>query len=498
MLKERFNFVTSFFQHLKSQGETFRSSASSFFDALHLLHSLFYDFMTDLSVEYPFAILEEYMLTDDDPSYPMDSIRLLHFTGFLSHSTLEKAFDALYMRHPFLTKRAERRGFRYVWVPCGRKPEIRWLKASAESINASGFPSMEPLHLLEEPGLRVYVVESETENWTKILLQFHHSVSDGLGEMQLIGELLTHYARISGLIPPDTPLQPVDASKLTLRSALGWSLGSYLRNFFHTSFTTRHLTLFSPNPLFRHTPRKRGTPTEKYPFLQSLALTPEETKAYIRKAKSANVTVNDLLLCDFFQTIDAWRVHYKRDFTYGMTRVMVPMSLRKPIHDGIPAANVVSSIFLDRTKKQMSGTRDELMYGIHREMEWVKKHDQKYVFILVLKIVSKIPGGLRLVLNSKKCRSTGVLSNLGRVMEIAPVPRNEEGKIQLGSNVLEFVDAAPPIRSQTMLSFSALTYAGTLRLCLRYDNHFLTPEDARTFLDFFHEQLTADLKRSDF
>lgn len=442
--------------------------------------------------EYPFAIIEEYMLTDDTSSYPMDSIRLLHFTGFFSHSALESAFHALYKRHPFLTKRAERRGHRFFWISCEKKPEIRWLQADSHSLNASGFPSMEPLNLFDAPGLRVYVIESHEEFWTKILLQFHHSVSDGLGEMQIIGELLTHYAIISGLIPPDTPLQPVDTSKLPLRSALGWSLGGYLRNFFHTSFTTRHLTSYSPNPLYRHTPLPSSTPSGTYPFLKSLAFTREETRMYIRKAKEAGVTVNDLLLRDFFRTIDAWRVHFKRDFKHGVTRVMVPMSLRKPLHDGMPAANVVSSVFLDRTKREMCGSPDVLLAGIHREMEWVKNHEQKYVFPLVLMVLSKIPGAMKMILRSKKCRSTGVLSNLGRVMEIAPVPRNEEGKIQLGENILEFVDAAPPIRSQTMLSFSALTYAGTLRLCLRYDNHFLTLEEIETFLKIFRSFLLCE------
>lgn len=448
----------------------------------------------------PFAPLEAYMLLDDRPAYPMDSIRLLHFTGRLSAQILQSALEALLKRQPLLTRKAEKRGSRFVWVPADSKPEILWWDADTEnsdsvpgSLNASGFPVMKHLNLLEGPGLRIYVTESKRQNWTKILFQFHHSVSDGLGEMQILGEFLTHYARIAGLIPAETPLLPVDSSKLPLRCRIGWSFRSWLWNSFHTDFTLRHLAYGRPLPLFRHKPIPGQTPSQTYPFLRSLPLNLTETQNYVRKAKSLKVTVNDLLLRDFFLTIAAFRKQTGRDFSSGTTRIMVPMSLRKPCHEGMPAANLVSSIFLDRSQRQISAGPQKLLVGIHHEMELTKKHDQKYVFLTVLRILNSVPGLLEMFLDSSKCRSTGVLSNLGRVLEIAPVPRTPEGKIQLGESVLEFVDAAPPIRSQTMISFSALTYAGALRLCLRYDHHFMTLSDANEFLKIFHEKLISSL-----
>ncbi len=124
-------------------------------------------------------------------------------------------------------------------------------------------------------------------------------------------------------------------------------------------------------------------------------------------------------------------------------------------------------------------------------MEWVKRHDQKFVFLLTAYALEKL-GVFSLFLKSRKCRATGVLSNLGRVLELAPVPRSEDGTIQLGDSRLLYVDAAPPIRFKTLISFSALTYASALRLCLRYDSHFLTPKDAEQFLKIFHEKLLME------
>ncbi|MDO4630049.1 MAG: hypothetical protein Q4C70_12785, partial [Planctomycetia bacterium] len=388
------------------------------------------------------------------------------------------------------THNGKRPKARFVWAPTEKRPELIWrsVETAPESLNASGFPNMRKLNLFQEPGFRVYVTVSLRENWTKVLLQFHHSVSDGLGEMQVIGEFLTLYARHAGLIPEGTPLPELKREKLSLRCRSGWSLGGYLRNVIHTDATTRQLAYGKPTPLFVHEPLPKDAPTTEYPFLQALQLSREETRFYIQKAKKQGVTVNDLLLRDFFVTIETWRKESGKVCDSGILRVMVPTSLRKPCHDGMPAANVVSSVFLDRTRKQIAGDSGKLLSGIHREMERIKRHDQKYVFTLTLSILAKF-GVLNFFLRSKKCRSTGVLSNLGRVLELAPVPRNEDGTIQLGDCRLLFVDAAPPIRFKTLISFSALTYAGALRLCLRYDSHFLTPQDAEHFLSIFHGNL---------
>ncbi|MBR0237487.1 MAG: hypothetical protein IJQ39_05310 [Thermoguttaceae bacterium] len=439
----------------------------------------------------PFSAIEEYMLLDHSPAYPMDSVRLLHFSGQLDREAVEKALNGVWERQPFLRSRAVRNGRRLEWVPSEKLPEIIWENADAapDALNPSGFPSMRPINLFQEPGCRVYVVESERENWTKILFQFHHSVSDGLGEMQILGDFVTLYAIAAGLIPPETQLRPLDFSKLPLTRRVGWTLASYLRNYFHSTPTTLALLFGRCNPLIPNTPKPRTEPTGPYPFLQSLQLTQEETRQYVQKAKKLGVTVNDLLLRDFFRTIDQWRVQEKKDFPKGSTRVMVPMSVRDPQHEDLPSVNIVSSVFLDRKKREMAGDPQTLLEGIHREMEWVKRHDQKYVFILILQIGRKLGNILSLSLKSRRCRSTGVLSNLGRVMELSPVPRNEDGTIQLGSSRLEFIDAAPPIRSQTMISFSALTYANALRLCLRYDQNFLTPSDAESFLAVFYRNL---------
>ncbi len=212
--------------------------------------------------DFPFAPIEEYMLLDDSSAYPMDSIRMLHFSGTLSEKALREAFATICERHLLLTCRAERAGVHFKWTPAEKKPELIWRRVEEEPgcLNASGFPNMRKLDLFQEPGFRVYVTESRKENWTKVLLQFHHSVSDGLGEMQVIGELLTLYARFLGFIPKDTQLPKLYPEKLRLRYRLGWSIRGYFRNFIHTDVTTRQLAFGNPKPLLPHTPISKDVP----------------------------------------------------------------------------------------------------------------------------------------------------------------------------------------------------------------------------------------------
>ena len=108
----------------------------------------------------PFSAFEEYMLLDDSHAYPMDSVRLLHFSGRLEHEAVEKALKGVWERQPLLRSHAVRRGRRLEWAPSTELPEIIWKNADStpDALNASGFPSMRPIDLFQETGCRVYVV----------------------------------------------------------------------------------------------------------------------------------------------------------------------------------------------------------------------------------------------------------------------------------------------------------------------------------------------------
>jgi hypothetical protein len=157
----------------------------------------------------------------------------------------------------------------------------------------------------------------------------------------------------------------------------------------------------------------------------------------------------------------------------------------------MPAANAVTMLFLDRRERDFSDP-DELLQKIHQETEWIKRTEQKHFLLLTLSIRDRLPGGISWELKSQKCQATAVLSNLGKVFELLPFMRRHDGRFFVGNAVLEEIDATPPIRPGTLVSFSTLTYANRLRLILRYDAKNMTAEQANDLLQIFFSFMKSE------
>ena len=426
----------------------------------------------------PLTIFEKYMFLDDRPEYPMDSFRRLLFSGHLDIDVLLQSIAAVVRWNPMLRSIVKQVGQNYFWEETDVPIFIRRSQGTE-------CPVPVRIDLRREPGFRVYTAEAE--NQTRVLLQFHHSVSDGIGEMEFIGDVLTDYVvRITGQTPPDNP-RGLDPALLSIRGKSGLTLKSYCRNFFHTTFTTRQLLFGNPSPLAPCT----ATPQtlDNYYVFSHHELTQNETSQYFAAAKSYGVTVNDILLRDLFLTIGTWRQRWVNQRTNPMFRVAVPMNLRTEQHRNIPASNTVTMLFLDRRLNQCLESAEVLLQGVQREMDWIKRTEQKHYLLTSLQSRDALWGGIASMLQSPHCRSTIAFSNLGRIFESLPMPRLEDGHLQIGDAVLESVDATPPIRPGTLISFSVLTYAGRIRFILRYDPLNMTAEQANDFLHRFTERI---------
>jgi NRPS condensation-like uncharacterized protein len=420
------------------------------------------------------------MLLDDRPAYPMDSFRILRFSGHLDFDVLEASIVAVVRLNPMLRSIAVKSGLRHFsWQEVDRPVFIKRCQGSTR-------PAPERIDLFREPGFKVYFAEDE--NSVTVLFQFHHSVSDGLGEMDFIGDVLTDYVvRCTGETPPVNP-RNLDATLLPLRGKSGLTWAKYFHFYWSTVVTTQQLLFKFPVPLAPCKKNDTSVPNPNYFTFCETELTQDETQRYFAAAKSQNVTINDYLLRDLYLTIGDWRQRWLSKRRKGLLRIAVPMNLRTEQIKRIPASNTVTMIFLDRRDKDFSDA-DKLLQGIQREMDWVKRRGQKHVMLLTLHIRDCLPGGIAMALRKNICRSTAVLSNLGRVLESLPIPRRSDDRLIVGDAVLETVDASPPIRPGTLISFSALTYAKRLRLILRYDAENMTAEQADDFLQRFAERL---------
>ena len=438
----------------------------------------------------PLALFEEYMLADDSPQFPMEPVIQLHFRGALNREIARRAFQSLMARHPLMRSRLVKKHGRLFWTPSEVPPEIVYIDYDATSnvFNESGFPVIRPLDLFAAPGVRIYHIESKREKWFRLVLQFHHTVSDGLGVLQSLEEWLFFYARENNDLPPDVEIPEIPPEAFKARRRIGWSLSSYLRNFSNTRRSTRQYLFFPrsivPTGLFRKAELESDPPC-----VTSIKLTREETAAYFSRAKALGATVNDALLADCFRAADKWLRDVMRDEKDGRMRVMAPINMRTNDERRALLANVVSTVFIDRSRREISKAGDLLTQSVSSEMQWVKKRDQRYVFLLILKVLRCFPGSLKLMLHLPICRATCVLTNLGRVLTGAPTRRDDEGRIVVGDATLERVEAATPNRPKTSLSVAGLTYAGELNLCVRHDSRLITTDQAREFARIFRELL---------
>ena len=94
----------------------------------------------------------------------------------------------------------------------------------------------------------------------------------------------------------------------------------------------------------------------------------EEVQKLTAAVAEAEVTANDWLLRDFFVAVDDFRARHQVTTPSEWIRLSVPMNLRREADNRMPAANVVSMVFLDRTPKQIANSTG-LLASIHEEME---------------------------------------------------------------------------------------------------------------------------------
>ncbi len=141
----------------------------------------------------------------------------------------------------------------------------------------------------------------------------------------------------------------------------------------------------------------------------------------------------------------------------------------------LPAANVVSMVFLDRTRKQIAAA--DLLRGIHNEMDSIRRRQLGLIFVVSLWGLRLVPGGLAKGVNRNCCDSTCVLSNLGRALADSPLLRCNE-RIVAGNVMLEGVNVFSPVRRGTAVSMVLIYYAGGLRLCMHYDRRHVTETQA--------------------
>lgn len=430
----------------------------------------------------PLTPFESFMLAADCSDLPATIFCRLQFKGRLDKSRFEEAVRAALERHPLLHaivsppalhrpvwNGAADAGVAFDWADCGT-PLV--------------FPRGRRIDLTSEPGLRVW--GRGGPETTAVWFQVHHACCDGTGLLQFLEDILVLYHNSSPVTTGTLSLSPLDPALLrrrgefparkrrllrlrTLREACG-TAGFFLRK-----------------PIALHAPRESGHADDSgtYPAFHTRRLPPEASQRLAAAAAQSGVTLNTVLLCALFRALRDWTLQNGSGGDAQCLRVAMPFNLRLPIHERMPAANLVSLAFLDQNLSR-APSDEELLKAVCRRTVGVKRR-RWGSFVRVLGLFDRL-GLLSRVLASRRAHITSMFSNLGDVWPDAPLPR-DAGRLVAGDVMLEELDVLPPLRAGMSAGFAAFRYAGRINLCMSYDARSLPSDRAAALLANFVERL---------
>lgn len=436
---------------------------------------------------------ERYLLADDRPSHPMTFRIKLRFSGRFDALAFRTAVKKAIERHPLL----------HAHLSGDRPSRLRWVPALDAStyVDMAGledpltFPGSEQIDLGVENGVRIWVRTGEEA--AEVRFQFHHACCDGIGAYRFVEDLLCAYDQAVYPYANRSEYRPLDAKLLVRRTHFGLSWTRLLlrlpQEFWGMVVGTLNFLVRRPVEIL--TPHKPTLSEEDRIRLVDYPARTLDERTVCDAAKGANVTLNDLILRDLFLAVQDWNGRHAPGSVGRTMRIMIPVDLRGPGDEQMPAANVVAMVFLDRRLPIVPDSR-RLLKTIYWGMRFIKAGRFGTAFVRMCGLVELIPGGMRLLTGSKRCRATTVLSNGGRPLDAGKFLRRD-GKILTGDLVLETVESAPPVRPGTTAAFSCLSYAGQFKLIRNYDRHCFTPQTAQALLDTVAGQIQETSNGSD-
>ena len=434
-----------------------------------------------MSSTLPLTTFEEFLLWEDRPAYPWNCFVRLRFSGRLDRAALEAALPKVIERHPLLRSKLQTQGARSQWQPLeGALPDVEWI----EGQTGGDYPPATLLDLREQIGSKLYVLRDQQS--TDLVFQWHHACCDGAGGFVFLNDLLIAYALEQGASGKRLSPPQFDPQRIHQRGTYGltaWKLLKLIPRQMIGLQGARQFMTRSPAPLLPHEVRPNDDPLPAgYPATRVHTFTAEETAALRGVAKSLGVTVNDLLTRDLFLALGAWRNRQGAadEDDDAWLRMMVPMNLRSSSDRLLSAANVVSSVFLDRRGPDFADP-EALLRSIQDELQLIKDNKLGLTFIFSLRLFRLIPGGLKNNARQDKCTVSCIFTNIGRPLIRCSLPK-QDGRLVAGNLVLEHIDGLAPLRPYNCATFSASHYAGRLTLTLHYDPRPVSPSQADDLL----------------
>lgn len=445
----------------------------------------------------PLSDFEYYMLVDDRPSHPMVFVMTAQLSGAFQKTTLQQVLAELIDCHPLLKCTiSEIPGTGWCWTPqiSGLMQNcLEWADEDETSV-AEFVPPVRVIDIRSQTGLKVVVRASPTKS--RLFLYIHHACCDGIGGIQVLGELLARYGQKTAAPDAKQPVFDIPKQELLLerdnydsgeatvarhKKSLKKTIGKIAR------LLLRKPVLLSPSIVSLQS----AVPCDKEsaPAIVEAVISKTSHRKLRAVAATYDVSVNDLFIGQFLLHIRRWNSRAKQSNGKSWIRLSIPVSMRTKVHEEMPVANVVSYEFVTRRQHECDDI-DSLLKSIHQKTSDAVNNREGIVCLKIFKSLRKFPRGMRMFLGLKSCLSTAVIANIGDVRRrfSGRFPLSD-GKWIAGNVLVERITGVAPVRPNTRAAVSIGEYAGELSISLRTDATVINFADTHRFLNEFVEDL---------
>lgn len=329
-----------------------------------------------------------------------------------------------------------------------------------------------------------------------LISYFHHACVDGLGAIQFIGDLFAAYGQMTAACEEERPL----IRKINHHALL--SRGSKLRSDQAEKAPLWHTLKETSRLFFRRSYRvvgssfrsSRGTDKPEPNILHSRVLPRTVLKQLKKIAHQQGVTLNDVCMMVFLQQLDQLSSTDPKANQSDLFRILMPVSMRRPEHDEISAANVVSYVFHNFRRRDLNDSKT-LLQAIHQKSQQMLNRNEAIAMLYGFACTRLVPGLFRLSQLLQPDYASAALTSVGEVRRIFgnrfPL---KKGKAIAGNIVIQRIDGIAPVRQNTNLTLAIGTYGGELILHLNRNTQVFSADDAECFLNDLMLQLHSIAK----
>jgi hypothetical protein len=297
-----------------------------------------------------------------------------------------------------------------------------------------------------------------------VLAQFHHVACDGLGALAFLADFCVLLD--AALRNAAADLAPPNPSTLRRRGRYGLDSWKLVRSLPAQARGLEGVWKFLRHRPARFAPEGEPGPERLHRIQRADAwLEANEARSLRRAATSAGVSVNELAAAALFRALREALPAAAFSHPHAVVRLSIPINMRGPAERRLPAANVVSMVFLDRRPAEIDAA--VLEASLHAEMQLIKRLGLGMTFLFTLAAARLLPGGIPRLVGDRSTAATALFTNLGRIFLRAADRRT--GLVRVGRHALVAVEPLAPLRRGTALAMAAVEYGGHLRFTLRTD-----------------------------